>query len=130
MSIAGGGWSLVYRYTFTNYGSFISSDNAVRPVPNYKLNFTCAETIPVSTDPPLVNNNQYGAVNTSLWSDLSPNNEFMVKSNINNGIKCKPLSNGPSFAKMAFGNFNCTKIETVATQCSNKEYGTMEFSSE
>ena len=35
METSGGGWTLVWSYGFTNYGSFNRVDNAVQPIPNW-----------------------------------------------------------------------------------------------
>lgn len=35
METDGGGWTLVYSYTFTDYNNFLSDTNAVTPIPNW-----------------------------------------------------------------------------------------------
>ena len=79
-----GGWTLVYSYTFTNYNSFSSSNNAVTPRPNWPV---WNADVPISTTPPL-NESSLGAVDWNLWKNIGK--EFMVKSNINDWIICQP----------------------------------------
>ena len=47
---AGGGWTLVYSYTFTEFFNFGSPDNAVTPYPG---NFPASGDVRNSTYPPL-----------------------------------------------------------------------------
>ena len=76
----GGGWTLVWSYTFTAYSSFMNEANAVTPRPSW----TSSEAyIPVSTTVPL-SETDYEATNFSLWSTIGK--EFLIKSNINNWI--------------------------------------------
>ena len=113
MSTQGGGWTLVYRYTFTNYQSFVTSTNAVTPRPNWPTNQLAKYCdTPISAEPPKVLTD-YGAINTTLWPALSPSDEFMIKTNITNSIKCRPSSIGPSFAKMVAGKFNPLAARTA-----------------
>ena len=59
----GGGWTLVWSYTFTAYSSFMSGANAVTPRPSWS---TSGANTPVSTTVPL-NETEFGATNFSLW---------------------------------------------------------------
>ena len=77
MQTRGGGWTLVYSYTFTNYNSFSSYSNAVTPRPNWPAS---SANVPISTTPPL-NESSLGAVDWNVWKDIGK--DFMVKSNIN-----------------------------------------------
>ena len=79
-----GGWTLVYSYTFTNFNNFYSKTNAVTPRPNWPVR---EAGVPVSTTPPL-DEWSSGAVDYNLWREIG--HEFMVKSNINDWIVCKP----------------------------------------
>ena len=79
-----GGWTLVYSYTFTNFNNFYSKTNAVTPRPNWPVR---EASVPVSTTPPL-DEWSSGAVDYNLWREIG--HEFMVKSNINDWIVCKP----------------------------------------
>ena len=45
----GGGWTLVYSYTFTDFKHFASSSNAVTPCPNWDPKFG---NTPISTKTP------------------------------------------------------------------------------
>ena len=54
MTTSGGGWTLVWAYRFSNWGSFTSGDNAVTPIPNWASAAGGYNTnVPVSTTNPL-----------------------------------------------------------------------------
>ena len=106
----GGGWTLVYSYTFTNYGSFDSVSNAVTPRPNWPADLA---NVPISTTPPL-SESSLGAVDWNLWKDIGQ--EFMVKSTINDWIVCQ--ANKGSILEMKPGSIVCENIKNVAEACS------------
>ncbi len=110
METLGGGWTLVYSYTFTNYNSFSSGSNAVTPRPNWPASHA---NVPISTTPPLSESSR-GAVDWNLWKNIGK--EFMVKSNINDWIVCQP--NGGSLVTKTPGAMSCQNIKNVATTCS------------
>ena len=83
MKTHGGGWTLVYSYTFTNYNNFGSRSNAVTPRPNWPAK---RANVLISTTPPL-NESSLGAVNWSLWKNIGE--DFMIKSNINDWLVCQ-----------------------------------------
>ncbi|XP_028392896.1 uncharacterized protein LOC114517395 [Dendronephthya gigantea] len=109
METNGGGWTLVYSYTFTNYGAFTSGSNAVTPRPSWPAS---RANVPISTTPPL-NESSRGAVDWNLWKRIGQ--EVMVKSNINDWIICKP--NVGSLVIKKSGSMNCQNIKNVATAC-------------
>ena len=111
MDTLGGGWSLVYSYTFTNYESFNSLSNAVTPRPNWPAYRT---NVPISTTPPL-NESSLGAVDWNYWNDIG--HTLMVKSNINDWIVCQP--DGGSIVVYKNGSMICQNIKNVATTCSD-----------
>ena len=110
METHGGGWTLVYSYTFTNYNSFGSSSNAVTPRPNWPAS---GANVPISITSPL-SESLLGAVDWNLWQGIGK--EFMVKSNINDWVACQP--NGGSIATKKEGSLKCQNIKNVATACS------------
>ena len=110
MKTHGGGWTLVYSYTFTNYNSFSSGKNAVTPRPNWPAEMLAI--VPISTIPPL-SESSLGAVNWNLWKNIG--REFMVKSNINDWIVCQ--SNEGSIVEVKDGSISCQNIKNVATAC-------------
>ena len=112
METRGGGWTLVYSYTFTNYNNFDSVSNAVTPRPNWPASFA---DVPVSTSPPLDELSR-GAVNFTLWKEIGK--EFLIKSNINDWIVCLP--NNGSMVTEKTGKINCQNIKNVATTCQGK----------
>ncbi|CAH1785936.1 unnamed protein product [Owenia fusiformis] len=105
-----GGWTLVWTYTFTNYASFTSHDNAVTPRPSWDDTGYKASCTPVSTTPPL-SETQLGALEFAKWKQIG--NEFMIKSNINQWIACTPV--GGSFVDWRFGSLNCRMVKVVAS---------------
>ena len=109
MQTHGGGWTLVYSYTFTNYSSFDSDSNAVTPRPNWP---TPKSNVPVSTTPPL-SESSLGALDWNVWKDVGQ--EFMVKSTINDWIVCQ--QNGGSIVTKKDGSISCENIKNVATTC-------------
>lgn len=117
MHTAGGGWSLVYRYSFTDYANFKQGTNAVSLAPDWS--YSC--DVPKSSTPPL-SETEYGAVAYNRWQHLSVTNEFMIKSNITHWIKCTPTTQGASLATLSMGNFNCEKIKLVSPNCTTTSY--------
>ncbi|XP_046856634.1 uncharacterized protein LOC124449767 isoform X4 [Xenia sp. Carnegie-2017] len=112
METQGGGWTLVYSYTFTNYKSFTSGSNAVIPRPNWPAS---SATVPVSKTPPL-SKSLFGAIDWNLWKEIG--SEFMVTSNINHWIVCQP-GTGSLVAKKN-GVISCRNIKNVPSACKNR----------
>ena len=110
METHGGGWTLVYSYTFTNYNSFNSGSNAVTPRPNWPASYA---NVPISTTPPRSESSR-GAVDWNLWKDIGK--EFMVKSNINDWIVCQP--SGGSIVEAIVGSLSWQNVKNVARACS------------
>ena len=110
METGGGGWTLVYSYTFTHYNSFGSSNNAVTPRPNWPASDA---NVPISTTPPLSESSR-GAVEWNVWKEIGK--EFMVKSNINDWIVCQPR--GGSIVTNKQGSLSCINVKNVALSCS------------
>ena len=79
MDTEGGGWTLVWSYTFTDYDDFDDNSNAVTPRPNWPANSEV--DVPVSTTPPQ-SEKDYNALNFSMWKHLGK--QVLIKSNINN----------------------------------------------
>ena len=82
METDGGGWALVWSYTFTNYGNFGPPSNAVVPRPTWPAVGPHVNVL-VSTTPPL-NETDFNAMDFLLWKQFG--NEILIKSNINNRI--------------------------------------------
>ena len=110
METHGGGWTLVYSYSFTNYSSFKEFTNAVTPRPNWPVPNT---NVPISTTPP-VSESLLGALDWKVWKDVGE--EFLVKSTVNDWIVCQP--NGGSMVTKQGGSVSCENIKNVATACS------------
>ena len=110
METDGGGWTLVWSYTFTNYLNFSHASNAITPRPNWQASKHV--NVRVSTTPPL-NETDYNAIEFSLWRELGE--QVLIKSNINNMLVCHP-GNG-NLVKWEFGNVNCQVIKRVTDTC-------------
>ena len=84
METDGGGWNLVYSYTFTDYDHFMEDSNAVTPKPDWRNR---EGSVPISITPSF-NESHYAAMSFNLWKFLG--REMLIKSNINNWIACLP----------------------------------------
>ena len=107
MDTNGGGWTLVWSYSFTNYTHFNDDSNAITPSPNWPAKNEV--NVPVSTISPL-NETDYNAMNFSLWKKLG--RQFLIKSNINNWLLCQPVTG--SLVDWQKGDVNCTITKYVA----------------
>ncbi|XP_022806473.1 collagen alpha-2(I) chain-like [Stylophora pistillata] len=106
MDTYGGGWTLVWSYSFTNYSHFNDGSNAITPRPNWLVKNKA--DVPVSTNPPL-NETDFNAMNFSIWKQLG--RQVLIKSNINNWLMCHPGSG--SLVDWQNGDVNCTIIKYV-----------------
>ena len=107
----GGGWTLVWSYTFTAYSSFTSRANAVTPRPTWtasNANTRVSTTVPLSET-------HYEAMNFALWRTIGK--EFLIKSNINNWIACKEGSGSLVMQKVGFLSCKLIKQILVSEQC-------------
>ncbi|XP_022805663.1 intelectin-1-like [Stylophora pistillata] len=109
----GGGWTLVYSYTFTNFRAFRHDSNAITPRPNWPIS-NHVGNVHQSTTPP-VSELDYNAMDFNLWKFLG--SEFMVKSNINHWIACKEGSG--SLVEFKTGSVLCRIIKNVASKWHN-----------
>ena len=119
METDGGGWTLVWSYSFTNYSHFNNKSNAITPRPNWSVRSEV--DVPISITPPL-NETDYNAMNFSLWKQLG--RQVLIKSNINNWLVCHP-GNG-SLVDWQEGDVNCTIIKHVTD--SSREVVPFKFS--
>ena len=105
----GGGWTLVWSYTFTAYSSFMSGANAVTPRPSWTAsgaNTRVSKTVPLSET-------HYEAMDFALWRTIGK--EFLVKSNINNWISCKEGTG--SLVQQKAGSISCKLVKQVSKLC-------------
>ena len=105
----GGGWTLVWSYTFTAYSDFKSGANAVTPRPSWRA---ISANTPLSTTVPL-SETDYEAMNFALWRTIGK--EFLIKSNINNWIACKEGTG--SLVQQKAGSIICKQVKQVSKQC-------------
>ena len=132
MDTDGGGWTLVWSYSFTNYSHFKDDSNAITSKPNWLV--TNGVNVPISTISPL-NETDYNTMNFSLWKQLG--RQFLIKSNINNWLVCHPGDD--SLVDWQKGDVNCTITKFVADPSEsasvpskflpNTNYGPMIYSS-
>ena len=105
----GGGWTLVWSYTFTAYTSFWTGANAVTPRPSWtakKANTRVSTTVPLTET-------HYEAMNFTSWRAIGK--EFLIKSNINNWIACKEGTG--SLVQQTTGSISCKLVKQVSKQC-------------
>ncbi|KAL9960571.1 hypothetical protein ACROYT_G034047 [Oculina patagonica] len=112
METDGGGWTLVWSYTFTDYQGFTARENTVTPRPSWPVSDESRVNVPVSTSPPL-NETDYNAMEFSLWKQFGK--EILIKSNINNWFVCSPDTG--SFVEWQNGNVTCKIVRRVAEKC-------------
>ena len=105
----GGGWTLVWSYTFTDYSSFTSTKNAVTPRPIWTAstaNTRVSTTVPLSET-------HYEAMDFALWRAIG--NQALIKSNINNWVACKEGSG--SIVRQRAGSLSCKLVKQVSQMC-------------
>jgi fibrinogen beta/gamma subunit family protein len=112
MRTAGGGWTLVWSYTFTNYNNFTSAGNAVTPRPSWS--FASGQGTPVSTTIP-TSPSALGAMDFARWQDFGT--ELLVTSTINNWIDC--TAGTGSLITQTPGSLACSVVRVVATACTD-----------
>ena len=117
----GGGWTLVWSYTFTAYSSFQSSANAVAPRPTWKA--SNADTR-VSTTVAM-SETHYEAMEFALWRTIG--NQTLIKSNINNWIACKEGTG--SIVRQKGGSVICKLVKQVSQQCAGVVPNSLAFDS-
>lgn len=108
---AGGGWTLVYSYTFTDFSHFKQNSNALTPRPNWSLKMGNTR---ISTTPPR-SETDYNAMDFNSWKKIG--NEFMIKSNVNNWVAC--IEGGGSLVNWVNGSIKCKLVKNVTGECSN-----------
>jgi len=112
MTSAGGGWTLVYAYGFTNFSAFNNGSNAVDVVPTWDI--TPDDSVPTSTTVPL-SLAESGAMEFALWGELGTS--FLVRTNISNSVACEEA--GGSLVQIIDGNIECSMVETLTRTCTD-----------
>ncbi|XP_013393281.1 uncharacterized protein LOC106161003 [Lingula anatina] len=108
MDTDGGGWTLVWSYTFTNFSSNLTG--ALTPRPSWSAS---QGDVAISITPPL-NETDFNAVNFSLWKFIGAQ-QFLVKSTINHWIVC----NGSELVEFEFGSIDCRVVKTIGNSTCN-----------
>ncbi|XP_013393283.1 uncharacterized protein LOC106161004 [Lingula anatina] len=124
MDTDGGGWTLVWSYTFTNFSSNLTG--ALTPRPSWSAS---QGDVPISITPPL-NETDFNAVDFSLWKFIGAQ-QFLVKSTINHWITC----NGNKLVEFKLGSIDCRVVKTIGNSSCNdvvpiRFYTTNGFSSD
>ena len=101
METDGGGWTLVWSYTFTNYQSFSTPSNAITPRPTWDVKNPDKVDVPTYNTPPL-NETDFNAIEFSKWAIIG--DKVLIKSNINNWIICSGTGSLPQWQ---YGSANC-----------------------
>ncbi|KAJ7355109.1 hypothetical protein OS493_027898 [Desmophyllum pertusum] len=113
MDTDGGGWTLVWSYTFTNYNNFMDNSNAITPRPNWQVRSVV--DVPISTTQPL-NETDYNAMDFSQWKQLG--RQVLIKSNINNWLVCHPGTG--SLVDWQRGDVSCQIVKRVTDTCKER----------
>lgn len=112
MTTAGGGWTLVYAYGFTDFSQFNSGTNAVDVVPTWQI--TPDDSVPTSTSAPL-SLQEPGAMEFSLWRQLGT--AFLVRTNISNSVACEEATG--SLVQVIDGDIDCTIVDAITPSCTD-----------
>jgi len=110
MTTAGGGWTLVWAYGFTNYNNFSDSGNAVTPRPSWS--YASSSGTPVSTTIP-TSPGTPGAMDFVHWQDFGT--ELLVTSTINHWIQC--TAGTGSLVTQTSGSLACQVVKVVPNKC-------------
>lgn len=110
MTTAGGGWTLVYVYGFTDYADFGNNNDAVTPRPTWA--FASTGSVPTSTTIP-ADPNTTGALDYTKWASLGTS--FLALSNIDNGYACS-VGTG-SLVGGTTGSLTCTVAKVNTATC-------------
>ncbi|MGH1342823.1 MAG: fibrinogen-like YCDxxxxGGGW domain-containing protein [Nannocystales bacterium] len=119
MTSAGGGWTLVYSYGFTDFSQFNSGTNAVDVVPTWRV--APDDSVPTSTNVPL-SLEESGAMEFSLWRELG--SAFLVRTNISNSVACEEASG--SLVQIIDGGIDCTMVDAITPSCTDIVPSTIE----
>ena len=118
MTTAGGGWTLVWSYGFTNYGDFTNPNNAITPRPDWGM--PALQSTPVSTTTPTSPTTQ-GAMPFALWHKLG--SEILVTSTINHWIHC--TADAGSLVTVTGGPINCEVVMPISDRCTTSAPNTL-----
>ncbi|EDO41609.1 predicted protein [Nematostella vectensis] len=107
METDGGGWTLVWSYSFTHPNAFTQIHNTITVHPTSMRGANPSTTTPSSEAVD-------GAMDPSFWDAIGT--EFLLKSNINNWIACIPR-NAAVGATWSAGDVSCRVVEAKSTTC-------------
>ena len=110
MDTNGGGWTLVWAYTFTDFAAFDQAINAMTPWPT--MPYKAYAQVPVSKSPPK-NTTDFNAMEFSLWGAIG--SDFLLTSNINHWVSCSPGSG--SLVGFRDGTISCKNVRNILNRC-------------
>jgi len=108
METEGGGWTLVWSFTFNNYANFTSKNNYVKPIPR---NMYTSGAVPGVSHTPPQNEDDMNAVDMNYWPLIG--SEILIKSTINNWVACLPDSG--NLVTKTPGVLDCRFIRQIVT---------------
>ncbi len=112
MTTDGGGWTLVYAYTFTDYQNFRSGSNAITPRPSWTVGRQ--STVEISTRTP-TGLEDYAAMDFKLWNTVGQT--MLVRSNINHWLICDEEQG--SWLNEVAGSVSCRVEKAIAPVCAD-----------
>ena len=111
METDGGGWTLVYSYTFVQPVIDSTNPNTLTPRPSWPID-NSKPLSDISTTPP-TGETDYAALNFTQWKLIGQ--EVLSKSNLNHWFACNPgVGNLVQFTP---GSLNCRLIKRVSSLC-------------
>lgn len=114
MTTSGGGWTLVYAYSFTNSALFTDGSNAVTPRPSWEFGDIEGSSVPISTTAPS-SPSDFAALEFARWASIG--NSFLVQSDLNHWLACDEGTG--SLVSETAGSISCTIVQIVATACTD-----------
>lgn len=106
MTTAGGGWTLVASYGFTDYNDFTSDNNAITPRPAWPQTSTPSVSTSTTTPGSPTDRN---AIAYGVWRTIG--SSFLVTSNITNWIACDAGTGDLTTA--TGGSITCSVVQVV-----------------
>ena len=112
METDGGGWTLVYSYTFLRPMQASTRKNTLTPRPNWQVSSQLGTFSKLSTTPPL-GENDYNAMDFAVWKVIGQ--EVLAKSNLNEWFSCTPRSG--SLVTWTSGSLDCHLVKSISSRC-------------
>ena len=111
METDGGGWTLVYSYTFLQPVINSTEPNTLTPRPSWPIDNSNTFSA-ISTTPP-TGETDYAALNFTHWKLIGQ--EVLSKSNLNHWFACNPGVG--NLVQSISGSLSCRLIKRVSSRC-------------